>query len=409
METAPDRNVFQRIMSRIREDREGESDLSASEMPASMDTKELAAKPRSGVKMPMAAAKPAGVKPAGVAPGPVMAAVDQATPQMGAGRLSSDLRPEVTTPAAPAATPKGPGTAPSMSEPQQWGGKGGYFYDYKPSKVTKGTPGYRPARITMHGGRYNNTAGTTIDENHTHFKSIIEELDALGDNKRPFTNLAAYQREQSAGGNPTTNTEDALQAAADELIPEQEVRGTLGPGETADLTPMQEQDLSSLPPPPDQLPTEAEPAPPLATEPLIRGPMPGAGVSFDAGETPESPTDLQRFQARNTGRGPLPNVSGRDMERQVSDALAGLTSVGSGVSRPEVRRTAEVTQEQRREQDLALRALSERPEIKDLHIESLTALQNGDLEGAFEAASRAMRMSPEVAPIMLPILRVTQR
>lgn len=227
MESTPDRNVFQRIMSRIREGREGESDLSASEMPASMDMDKrgIMDKTKTGVKMPMKppaarVASPA-PRPVTAAPDPVMTAVDQAMPQMSAGRMGSDLRPAATTPAASAvpAAPRGPGTAPSMSQPQQWGGKGGYFYDYKPSKGTKGTPGYRPATITMHGGRYNNTAGTTIDETHTHFNGIIEELEALGDNRSPFMTLGAYQRQQAEQGNPS-DRESALSAAAAELIPE---------------------------------------------------------------------------------------------------------------------------------------------------------------------------------------------
>tara|TARA_Y100000114_G_scaffold126035_1_gene122316 strand:+ start:172 stop:1347 length:1176 start_codon:yes stop_codon:yes gene_type:complete len=391
MEPTPDRNVFQRIMARIREGREGESDLSASEMPASMDMDKRGTmdKTKTGVKMPMKppaarVASPA-PRPVTAAPDPVMTAVDQAMPQMGAGRMGSDLRPAATTPAAPPAAPKGPGTAPSMSQPQKWEGKGGYFYDYKPSKGTKGTPGYRPATITMHGGRYNNTAGTTIDEEHIHFDGIIAELKALGDDRGPFMSLTQYQQQQAAQGN-RASMNNVLNAVGRELTPEPEPAPV---------------------PEPEPAPV-SEPAPAPAPMSGLPRPLPGAGVSFLADETPSSPTDMDRLRAASRGQAP-PSVEGRRLESSVSDVLAGLTSIGSGVSLSESRQELQNAQRRRREQEQALRVLNARPDIKELHMRSLIALQSGDLNGAFEAASQAMRLSPEVTPIMLPILRSTQR
>ena len=175
-----------------------------------------------------------------------------------------------------------------MSQPQKWEGKGGYFYDYKPSKGTKGTPGYRPATITMHGGRYNNTAGTTIDEEHTHFDGIIAELKALGDDRGPFMSLTQYQQQQAAQGN-RASTNDVVGAAAAELIGDGgPVERSLGPVGESNLTPMQAQALA------------AEPAP---TSGLPR-PLPEAGEDVDA---------LRTVVPMDGGREPAPVATRRPL------------------------------------------------------------------------------------------------
>ena len=107
---------------------------------------------------------------------------------------------------------------------QQWQGRGGYYYSYKPGTDT------RPASITMHGGEFNNRAGTTILANGEHadaFERILREAEGMP-SRGAYVPLREYQKQQDEAGNRSNISDsEAVERISDQLVSESFPEGYL--------------------------------------------------------------------------------------------------------------------------------------------------------------------------------------
>lgn len=134
---------------------------------------------------------------------------DQAAPEITPEKPPKTQAPRSEFEPAPEPTAE---PAPALEFPTQrttrWGGRGNYFYDYTPPS------GNTPARIRLHGGPNNNTAGLTITEaSHPEaFRAIMDEYNTMSQkgNVLPFVSLQEY-RQQAPQNNQSTPVEQAPQ------------------------------------------------------------------------------------------------------------------------------------------------------------------------------------------------------
>lgn len=277
----------------------------------------------------------------------------------------------------------------SDANPQKWGGRGGYQYDYTPGNPEKGIA----ATMTVHGGP-KNMIPRTIDESSQYWKPIMDEMFEMDakDQLQPYISppkdqtaedietaaadkQAAQEASQSVEASPgATDTAPAVEAtqAPSQALPQ--TNEHLGSG-----TGLSDADIMALFSPP------AEEPPPAAENPA---PVEGSPVPEDPDTTPEVAAP----------EAAPPTSPGGQIDDSVLRGIAKLL-IGAGNERPVDPRIA-----QQRMQEVSQRgAANAQGQFNEVvtHAPDQTTMEQGNAE---RAAGAQEAVGSDYAESMLPHL-----